>query len=102
MTMCAAGIGRDLAGVVARALVVAGLPLAMASCGQSDAPAPTSTGETGQNVVLIVSDGIRWEDLFRGADPVLIDPANGGVRDTAALREAFVRTSTAESRQALF
>jgi hypothetical protein len=32
--------------------------------------APALAGKT-QNVVLIVSDGLRWQEVFSGADPAL-------------------------------
>ena len=38
---------------------------------------PALAGKT-QNVVLIVSDGLRWQEIFQGADPVLLDARNGG------------------------
>jgi hypothetical protein len=31
-----------------------------------------------QNVVLIVSDGLRWQEIFQGADATLLDARNGG------------------------
>ncbi|MBI2477166.1 MAG: AP protein, partial [Planctomycetia bacterium] len=33
------------------------------------------------NVVLITIDGLRWQDLFTGADERLINRENGGVRE---------------------
>ena len=38
---------------------------------------PALAGKT-QNVVLIVSDGLRWQEVFQGADPLLLDAKNGG------------------------
>ena len=32
-----------------------------------------------QNVVLIVSDGLRWQEVFTGADPDLISEKHGGI-----------------------
>jgi len=31
-----------------------------------------------QTVVLIVSDGLRWQEVFTGADPLLLDEKTGG------------------------
>lgn len=39
--------------------------------------APAFAGKT-QNVVLIVSDGLRWQEIFTGADPTLLDEKSGG------------------------
>ncbi len=41
-----------------------------------------------QNVFLITLDGLRWEELYTGADAALIRDENY-VRDTTALMHAF-------------
>jgi hypothetical protein len=40
--------------------------------------AQASGGKT-RNVVLIVSDGLRWQEVFTGADPTLMNETNGGI-----------------------
>ncbi|MGH8265173.1 MAG: hypothetical protein ACRET4_16970, partial [Steroidobacteraceae bacterium] len=32
-----------------------------------------------RNVVLIVSDGLRWQEVFSGADPALMNVEHGGI-----------------------
>ena len=54
-----------------------------------------------RNVVVIVADGLRWQEVFNGPDHSLMNPKHGGVRDAAALRKAFWRETPAEGRQAL-
>ncbi len=54
-----------------------------------------------ENVVLIVTDGLRWQELFRGADSALIDARWGGVEDTAGTRRAFRRPTIEATRGAL-
>ena len=54
-----------------------------------------------ENVVLIVSDGLRWQEVFRGADSTLVNQRWGGVDDSVALRRAFVRDEPAAARRAL-
>jgi hypothetical protein len=39
--------------------------------------APALAGKT-QNIVLIVSDGLRWQEIFTGADPTLLNEKEGG------------------------
>lgn len=57
--------------------------------------------EDNTKIVLITLDGLRWQELFSGADPFLV--ANKKyVNDTAALKEHFWRDSTTERREALF
>ena len=56
-----------------------------------------------RNVVLIVSDGVRWQEIFTGADPSLLDSKHGGIwADPADLRNKFWREDVAERRKALF
>jgi type I phosphodiesterase/nucleotide pyrophosphatase len=54
------------------------------------------------NVVLIVSDGLRWQEVFTGADPTLLNAANGGIWDKEEdLRREFWRADATERRRAL-
>jgi len=53
-----------------------------------------------RNVVLIVTDGLRWQEVFNGAERALISRA-GGVSDTSALLRDFWRESETERRAAL-
>jgi hypothetical protein len=56
-----------------------------------------------RNVVLIVSDGLRWQEIFTGADPTLLNEKHGGIWDKEAdLRREFWRDDAAERRKALF
>src|SRR5215471_10957927 len=55
-----------------------------------------------RNVVLIVSDGLRWQEIFTGADPTLLNEAHGGIWDKEAnLRREFWRDDPVERRRAL-
>ena len=55
-----------------------------------------------QNVILVVTDGFRWQELFGGADTSLMfgEPRILG-GDTVALRNKFWRRTAAERREAL-
>lgn len=57
--------------------------------------------DTGHAVVLIVTDGFRWQELFGGADPALNNEKHGGVADTAALRRGYLVGGTEANRRAL-
>lgn len=77
-----------------RTLLLATLALGVA------APARAQQTRT-RNVVLIVTDGFRWQELFNGAADSLIDRRQG-VSDTAGMRRLFGgRASPAEARLAL-
>src|SRR5207237_9301521 len=54
-----------------------------------------------ENVFLIISDGFRWQEVFNGAEEILMTEENGGVKDTNALRSAFWRATPDERRDAL-
>lgn len=58
-------------------------------------------GRQTQNIIFITTDGLRWEDLFRGADPALINKPVGGVSKPEALKERFWKDSPAERRELL-
>jgi hypothetical protein len=53
------------------------------------------------NVVLVTIDGVRWQEVFRGADCTLMNKADGGVEDTLALRRRFCRGDVDSARTAL-
>lgn len=55
-----------------------------------------------RNVVLVVTDGLRWQEVFGGADSLLLfgDPARTG-GDTSEIRRDFWRPSAGERRAAL-
>ena len=67
------------------------------------APAHAQSAPRTRNVVLIVSDGLRWQEVFTGADPTLLNEANGGIWGKEAdLRREFWRDDPVERRRALF
>ncbi len=62
-------------------------------------PAPLKT----RNVVLIISDGLRRQEVFTGADPTLLNEKHGGIWDKEAdLRREFWRDDPNERRKVLF
>ncbi len=56
-----------------------------------------------QNVVLIVSDGLRWQEIFTGAEEDLLNEKNGGSwLSEKELRNRYWRPSAEERRMLLF
>lgn len=56
-----------------------------------------------RNVVLIVSDGLRWQEVFTGADPDLLNEKHGGIwASPERLRHEFWNDDPAERRRMLF
>lgn len=55
-----------------------------------------------QNVVLVMTDGLRWQELFRGANASLLTPANFyGGRKVDALQQQFLAPTPEERRRLL-
>jgi hypothetical protein len=65
--------------------------------------APASWADETRNVVLIVCDGLRWQEVFGGADPLLInEQAGGSWTPTAELRAKYWAEDPAQRRRLLF
>ena len=65
--------------------------------------AGTGWAQQTRNVVLIVSDGLRWQEVFTGADSLLLDAKNGGNWEhEAILRKKYWRDDVNERRKLLF
>jgi len=54
-----------------------------------------------QNVVLVLVDGLRWQEVFGGADRTLIEHEKGGVADRAAVTAEYWREEPASRRETL-
>lgn len=54
-----------------------------------------------ENLFLITVDGLRWNEVFTGADRQLLNRDRGGVEDTIGVREKFWRDSVQARRKAL-
>ena len=66
-------------------------------------PAHAQSALRTRNVVLIVSDGLRWQEIFTGADPTLLNESHGGIWEKEQdLHREFWRDDPVERRRALF
>ena len=74
------------------------LGLSINVAGQSK---PQSEFKT-RTVVLIVTDGLRWQEIFNGPDNSLMNQEHGGVENIDALRLDFWRQTPLQSREAVF
>ena len=72
------------------------LPLCLISLVASAAP-------SARNVFIITIDGLRWQEVFTGADVALMNRDDGGVNDNvvAGLREEFGGETESVRRQKL-
>ena len=57
-------------------------------------------GET-ENVLLITLDGLRWQELFGGADQRLINKEDGGVSTPETVRQRYWRSDAKQRREVL-
>lgn len=70
---------------------------------RAQAPAAQSAGDglKTRAVVLIVLDGLRWQEVFDGPEHDLMNAKVGGVQDEQALRRDFWRATPENSRRTL-
>ena len=54
-----------------------------------------------EHVLLVTIDGLRWQDVFRGADNRMMNADDGGVRYLLATRRRFTRSDPKASREVL-
>jgi hypothetical protein len=54
-----------------------------------------------RNVIFVMTDGLRWQDTFHGADPALLDTKHGGVPDPKTLKTEFWREDQKQRREVL-
>lgn len=68
----------------------------------SDAHAATQQSQAHDTVVLIVCDGLRWQEVFTGADSTLLNAEEGGSwTPVPELRERFWADDVSERRRRL-
>jgi hypothetical protein len=54
-----------------------------------------------ENVILLMTDGLRWQEVFTGAEESLMSKEPGGVKDVDGLKEDFWRDTPEARREAL-
>jgi hypothetical protein len=85
-----------------RSGMLAAVALLFGLTGTAQVPAAHKT----ENVVVVMLDGMRWQDVFRGADPELIktlgpDALGDAKERTANAQHLYWRDTPADRRQAL-
>ncbi|MFK7743150.1 MAG: sulfatase-like hydrolase/transferase [Planctomycetota bacterium] len=63
--------------------------------------ATPSAQQSTENVLLVTLDGLRWQEVFHGADNAMLNKEHGGVRDILATRRSFWRGSDEARRELL-
>jgi hypothetical protein len=54
-----------------------------------------------ENVLLVTTDGLRWQEVFGGADEALMSKGRGGVQNIDKVRTEFWRDTPEARREAL-
>jgi hypothetical protein len=54
-----------------------------------------------KNLVLVTADGLRWQEVFRGIDPLLMSREDAGMKDAEELRTALWADSPEQRRRLL-
>ena len=56
------------------------------ACGTATALASISSAQQRKtkNLILVTADGLRWQDLFTGIDPLLMNQKDAGMTETGA------------------
>ena len=83
------------------AAVTVQLFLAIAIVLATPARAQVSPEHKTQHVIFIMTDGLRWQEVFSGAEESLMNKKNGKVKNEAALKKTYWRDTSEERREAL-
>jgi hypothetical protein len=54
-----------------------------------------------QHIIFVMTDGLRWQEVFDGAEASLMNKQNGKVKDEAAVKRAYWRETIEARREAL-
>jgi hypothetical protein len=76
------------------AAFAAGIPLQAQSAAQPADPAH-------EHIFLMMTDGLRWQEVFRGADASLLTKASNDNLPVDALARQYLRSSPQQARAAL-
>jgi len=75
---------------------------ALVACGlAAQEPAQQAPERFTRNLILVTIDGLRWQDVFTGADNRMMNKEQGGVRDILATRKRFWRGEPVQRREVL-
>ncbi|MFO0796185.1 MAG: alkaline phosphatase family protein [Gemmataceae bacterium] len=63
--------------------------------------APAAAAPQTENVLWVMLDGLRWQEVFTGADEALLNKDRGGVKDVADCKARFWRDTPEARREVL-
>lgn len=68
---------------------------------QTASAAEPAANRATENAVLLMTDGLRWQEVFGGAEEILMTKENGGVTDVDALKKDYWRDTPEARREVL-
>jgi len=86
-----------------KSLIASALLLAAAAPTFASPVAKTSTTQKQktERVIVLMLDGLRWQEVFNGADSTLMNKENGSVKDIDALKKKYWRETPEARRETL-
>ena len=94
------GSKRDLASWCKLVVLVCTAIASSAAISQTSSAA--NPADPDQRIILVMSDGLRWQEVFRGADATLLTPKNFyDKRDVADLQKRYLADTPEQRRQKL-
>jgi hypothetical protein len=70
-------------------------------CATSPLRAQSAPGHKTQHIIFVMTDGLRWQEVFFGAEESLMNKRNGKVTNEAALKQTYWRETPEARREAL-
>lgn len=55
-----------------------------------------------ENIIFVMLDGCRWQEVFTGADPELLDKERGGIENVEETKKLYWRETPEQRREVLF
>lgn len=84
-----------------RSFVSTASVIALASFSGFERRSLAASSRTTKHIILVTSDGVRWQDLFTGIDPILMNEKSAGMGEAAALREKLWSSTPEQRRKVL-
>ena len=81
--------------------ILASVLVCLLSAGAPVADAQVPADHKTQHVIFVMTDGLRWQEVFNGAEESLMNKKNGKVKNEAALRKTYWRDTADERRETL-
>ncbi len=70
-------------------IILLGSPHCSAAAGEPEQKTPSVVKLKTRNILLVTSDGLRWQEVFGGIDAALVNKENGGVLNSSLLNSDF-------------